>query len=98
MRPVRFIALLIVVIAFSVMAQDTNTVQSYQPLTSIVKIEGQVCRASNYEEFQLLLSMVKTVNQLKKNRSEGKLTRDEYDSQVAVLLGSAKIKGVNVSQ
>jgi len=98
MRPVRLIALLIVVIAFSVSAQDTSSVQNSQPLTSIVKIEGQVCRASNYEEFQLLLSMVKTINQLKKDRSERRLTKEQYESQVTVLLGTAKAKGVNVSQ
>jgi len=89
--------LFIFIVAFSVSAQDTKSVQSYQPLTSIIKIDGQVCQADNYEEFTVLLSLVTTVNRLKRDRAEKKLTENQYAEKVAVLIGEAKVKGVNVN-
>lgn len=89
--------LFIFIVAFSVSAQDTKSVQSYQPLTSIIKIDGQVCQANNYEEFTVLLSLVTTVNRLKRDRAEKKLTENQYAEKVAVLIGEAKVKGVNVN-
>jgi hypothetical protein len=94
----RLIAILFVlVVTFCVNAQDTKSVQSYRPLTSIIKIDGQVCQADSYEEFTVLLSLVTTVNQLKRDRAEKKLTENQYAEKVAFLIGEAKVKGVNVN-
>jgi len=97
MRLISILFIFIVAFSVSVSAQDTKSVQSYQPLTSIIKIDGQVCQADNYEEFTVLLSLVTTVNRLKRDRAEKKLTENQYAEKVAVLIGEAKVKGVNVN-
>lgn len=72
------IVLLIIVVSFcSISAQD---------IVSIVKIDGTVCQANSLKEFEMLKTVVKTVNKLKRERSEGRLLKSDYIKNVAGLI------------
>ena len=94
----RTLILFITVIALNVVvnAQQDSTVQQDSIATedpsalSMTVVDGETLLANSQEQHVQLCDLVITVNKLKRLRSEGRLTKEGYDSKVAILIGTYK--------
>ena len=87
MRLITLLAVVVALLTVSVNAQDV-------PGSSTIKIDGKTLQASSYKEFQALLELTKSVNELKKQRAERRLTLDMYNNAVSVLFDKAVTQGI----
>lgn len=81
-------------LSLSVVAGDADSTTFF----SVTKVDGQTIVATTYEQYVQLNDLVKTVNALKKHYSEGKITKDDYNAKVALLLGASFKKGATKAQ
>jgi hypothetical protein len=95
----RLITLFVVLVALtvSVNAQHDDQNKTRAPGTSIIKIDGKFLQANSYEEFKTLLRLTKSVNLLKKQRAEKRLTKEMYNNAVSALFDDAKIRGIVIN-
>ena len=95
MRLVTLFLVVVVSLTLTVNAQDNE--QKKQPAGySIVKIDGKTLTANNYEEFQTLVKLTQSINELKKQRSEGKLLKADMETAMNELFNDAKARGITI--
>ena len=85
-------------IAVVLLALTVNAGDADSSFFSMTTIDGQTIVASSREQYVQMNDLVKTVNALKKLKSEKKITKEDYEAKVALLLGASFKKGVTPEQ